>query len=88
DTQVPQLSGPTKFVTDESVHKELGDRLVRAATIASSLEAEQDSGGEEVFVAEQEVVKDLNKNVVKEVVNAAQDSTTTTAITTKEITLA
>nr|GFD36387.1 hypothetical protein [Tanacetum cinerariifolium] len=41
---VPQLSGPTKFVTDESVHKELGDRLVRAATIASSLEAEQDSG--------------------------------------------
>ncbi|GJW93586.1 putative ribonuclease H-like domain-containing protein [Tanacetum coccineum] len=30
---------------DEAVHKELGDRLVRAATTASSLEAEQDSGG-------------------------------------------
>nr|GEX91775.1 hypothetical protein [Tanacetum cinerariifolium] len=29
---------------DEAVHKELGDRLVRAATTASSLEAEQDSG--------------------------------------------
>nr|GEW93481.1 hypothetical protein [Tanacetum cinerariifolium] len=29
---------------DEVVHKELGDRLVRAATTASSLEAEQDSG--------------------------------------------
>ncbi|GJR22906.1 putative ribonuclease H-like domain-containing protein [Tanacetum coccineum] len=29
---------------DEAVHKELGDSLVRAATIASSLEAEQDSG--------------------------------------------
>ncbi|GJU90810.1 hypothetical protein Tco_1303233 [Tanacetum coccineum] len=28
---------------DEAVHKELGDRLVRAATTASSLEAEQDS---------------------------------------------
>nr|GEU35120.1 ribonuclease H-like domain-containing protein [Tanacetum cinerariifolium] len=28
----------------EAVHKELGDRLVRAATTASSLEAEQDSG--------------------------------------------
>ncbi|GJS66950.1 hypothetical protein Tco_0681514 [Tanacetum coccineum] len=29
---------------DEAVHKELGDSLVRAATTASSLEAEQDSG--------------------------------------------
>ncbi|GJY71623.1 hypothetical protein Tco_0475326 [Tanacetum coccineum] len=29
---------------DEVVHKELGDSLVRAATIASSLEAEQDNG--------------------------------------------
>nr|GEX28112.1 putative ribonuclease H-like domain-containing protein [Tanacetum cinerariifolium] len=43
DTQVPQPSGPTKFVTDEAVHKELGDRLVRAATTASSLKAEHDS---------------------------------------------
>ncbi|GJR72537.1 hypothetical protein Tco_0084902 [Tanacetum coccineum] len=30
---------------DDAVHKELGDSLVRATTIASSLEAEQDSGG-------------------------------------------
>ncbi|GJX31750.1 hypothetical protein Tco_0241605 [Tanacetum coccineum] len=44
DTQVPQPSGPIDIVTDEAVHKELGDRLVRAATTASSLEAEQDSG--------------------------------------------
>ncbi|GKB43862.1 hypothetical protein Tco_0888804 [Tanacetum coccineum] len=29
---------------DEAVHKELGDSLVRAATTASSLEAEQDNG--------------------------------------------
>nr|GEX13747.1 ribonuclease H-like domain-containing protein [Tanacetum cinerariifolium] len=29
---------------DEAVHKELGNRLVRVATTASSLEAEQDSG--------------------------------------------
>ncbi|GKF14629.1 hypothetical protein Tco_0056091, partial [Tanacetum coccineum] len=28
----------------ETVHKELGDRMERAATTASSLEAEQDSG--------------------------------------------
>nr|GEU73598.1 hypothetical protein [Tanacetum cinerariifolium] len=44
DTQVPQPSGPTKSVTDEVVHKELGDRLVRAATTASSIEAEHDIG--------------------------------------------
>nr|GEV17086.1 reverse transcriptase domain-containing protein [Tanacetum cinerariifolium] len=31
--------------TDETVHKELGDSLVRAATTASSSEAERDSGG-------------------------------------------
>nr|GEV07375.1 retrovirus-related Pol polyprotein from transposon TNT 1-94 [Tanacetum cinerariifolium] len=44
DTQVPQPSDPTDNVADKAVHKELGDRLVRAATTASSLEAEQDSG--------------------------------------------
>nr|GEV76822.1 retrotransposon protein, putative, Ty1-copia subclass [Tanacetum cinerariifolium] len=56
-----------------------------------------DLGGEEVFVAEQEVVKDVNENVVEEVVKVAQDSTAsitlvllvvTTTITTKELTLA
>ncbi|GJT41584.1 hypothetical protein Tco_0941449 [Tanacetum coccineum] len=45
DTQVPQPSGPTEDVADEAIHKELGDNLVRAATTASSLEVEQDSGG-------------------------------------------
>ncbi|GKB79016.1 hypothetical protein Tco_0945911 [Tanacetum coccineum] len=44
DTQVPQSSVPTDIVVDKAVHKELGDSLVRAATTASSLEAEQDSG--------------------------------------------
>ncbi|GJR68070.1 hypothetical protein Tco_0014135 [Tanacetum coccineum] len=44
DTQVPQPSDPSDNVADEAVHKELGDSLVRAATTASSLEAEQDSG--------------------------------------------
>ncbi|GJS08022.1 putative ribonuclease H-like domain-containing protein [Tanacetum coccineum] len=37
-------SDPSENVADEAVHKELGDSLVRAATTASSLEAEQDSG--------------------------------------------
>nr|GEX52975.1 hypothetical protein [Tanacetum cinerariifolium] len=41
---VPQPSGPTESVANKAVYKELGDRLLRAATIASSLEVEQDSG--------------------------------------------
>ncbi|GJZ37865.1 hypothetical protein Tco_0584056 [Tanacetum coccineum] len=44
DTQVPQPSGPTEHVADKAVYKELGDSLVRAATTASSLEADQDNG--------------------------------------------
>ncbi|GJY93262.1 putative ribonuclease H-like domain-containing protein [Tanacetum coccineum] len=42
--RVPQPSSPADIVSDEAIHKELGDSLVRAATTASSLEAEQDSG--------------------------------------------
>ncbi|GJR69573.1 uncharacterized mitochondrial protein-like protein [Tanacetum coccineum] len=37
------LVAPLKKVGDEAVHKELGDIMERAATTASSLEAEQDS---------------------------------------------
>ncbi|GKA89826.1 ribonuclease H-like domain-containing protein [Tanacetum coccineum] len=44
DTKIPQSSGPPVKVGDETVYKELGDRMERAATNASSLEAEQDSG--------------------------------------------
>ncbi|GJT76614.1 putative ribonuclease H-like domain-containing protein [Tanacetum coccineum] len=43
DTKIPQSGGPPKKFGDEAVHKELGDRMERAATTASSLEAEQDS---------------------------------------------
>ncbi|GJY24191.1 hypothetical protein Tco_0397849 [Tanacetum coccineum] len=45
DTQVPQPSYPSENVVDKAVYKELGDSLVRAATITSSLESEQDNGG-------------------------------------------
>nr|GEW02278.1 retrovirus-related Pol polyprotein from transposon TNT 1-94 [Tanacetum cinerariifolium] len=45
NTKVPQPSGSTKSVADEAVHKKLRDRLVRGATTAFSLKAEQDSGG-------------------------------------------
>ncbi|GJY31701.1 putative ribonuclease H-like domain-containing protein [Tanacetum coccineum] len=44
DTKVTQSGGPPIMVGDEAVHKELGDRMERAATTASSLEAEQESG--------------------------------------------
>ncbi|GKD85496.1 hypothetical protein Tco_1356650 [Tanacetum coccineum] len=43
-TEIPQSCGLPKKVGNEAVHKELGDRMERAATTASSLEAEQDSG--------------------------------------------
>ncbi|GJR46791.1 hypothetical protein Tco_1314894 [Tanacetum coccineum] len=43
NTKVPQPSGSTEHVADEVVNEEMDDSLVRAATTASSLEAEQDS---------------------------------------------
>ncbi|GKF02772.1 hypothetical protein Tco_0029695, partial [Tanacetum coccineum] len=43
DTKIPQSGGPPIKVGDEAVHKELGDRMERAAITASSFEAEQDS---------------------------------------------
>ncbi|GKF55169.1 hypothetical protein Tco_0165509, partial [Tanacetum coccineum] len=39
-----QSSGPIHLVADETVYQEWEDRMERAATTASSLEAEQDSG--------------------------------------------
>ncbi|GJV76065.1 hypothetical protein Tco_1507649 [Tanacetum coccineum] len=44
NTEVPQRSGSTEHVADEVVNEEMDDSLVRAATTASSLEVEQDSG--------------------------------------------
>ncbi|GJV18035.1 hypothetical protein Tco_1363358 [Tanacetum coccineum] len=35
--------GPTTLVADETVHKEMGDSMERAATTAASLDAEQDN---------------------------------------------
>ncbi|GJZ04402.1 putative ribonuclease H-like domain-containing protein [Tanacetum coccineum] len=44
DTKIPESSGPPVKVGDEAVYKELGDRMERAVTTASNLEAKQDSG--------------------------------------------
>ncbi|GJY08386.1 hypothetical protein Tco_0375440 [Tanacetum coccineum] len=38
DTKIPQSGGPPIKVGDEAIHKELGDRMQRAATTASSFE--------------------------------------------------
>ncbi|GKB46259.1 putative ribonuclease H-like domain-containing protein [Tanacetum coccineum] len=40
DTKIPQSSGPFVKVGDETVHKELGNRMERGVTTASSLEVE------------------------------------------------
>ncbi|GKB69691.1 hypothetical protein Tco_0931103 [Tanacetum coccineum] len=45
DTEVPQPSGPITNVADEAVNEEMDDSSVKVTTIASNLEAEQDSGG-------------------------------------------
>ncbi|GKA38055.1 uncharacterized mitochondrial protein-like protein, partial [Tanacetum coccineum] len=50
DTQIPQSSSPTKHVADDAIYKELDDSLVRAATTASSLEAEQDNGNDRLKI--------------------------------------
>ncbi|GKC39702.1 putative ribonuclease H-like domain-containing protein, partial [Tanacetum coccineum] len=39
-----ESGSPPKKVSDEAVHKELGDRVERATTTATSLDAEQDNG--------------------------------------------
>ncbi|GJU86038.1 putative ribonuclease H-like domain-containing protein [Tanacetum coccineum] len=43
DTMIPQFGGPPIKVGDEAVNKELGDRMERAATTASSLELDTPS---------------------------------------------
>ncbi|GJV55834.1 hypothetical protein Tco_1456839 [Tanacetum coccineum] len=76
DTQVPQPSGPTDIVTDDVVHKELGDRLVRAATTASSLEAEGNtlqSGEDSMKLTE---LMELCTNLQKKVLDLEQTKTT------------
>ncbi|GJT95649.1 putative ribonuclease H-like domain-containing protein [Tanacetum coccineum] len=49
-TEIAQSSGPIPFVRDETVIKEWEDRMERAVTTASSLEAEHDSERELVRI--------------------------------------
>ncbi|GJT96251.1 putative ribonuclease H-like domain-containing protein [Tanacetum coccineum] len=62
-----KLTIPERKVGDEAVHKELGDRMERAATTASSLEVEQES------VTTAELLTTVRHNLVLPVqVNAAK----------------
>ncbi|GJU18948.1 hypothetical protein Tco_1146914, partial [Tanacetum coccineum] len=49
-------------ISDEAIHKELGDRMEKDATSASSLEAEQDSEGSEDF---HQIIDFLNLSHIK-----------------------
>ncbi|GJU30866.1 putative ribonuclease H-like domain-containing protein [Tanacetum coccineum] len=44
DTEIPQSSVPSDNVADEAVNEEMNDNLERAATTATSLDAEHDKG--------------------------------------------
>nr|GEW14737.1 hypothetical protein [Tanacetum cinerariifolium] len=84
--QVPEPSNPTKSVADEAVYKELGDRLVRAATTASILEAKQDSSAKKpwryycsnqmvmMYLLNKKLLLKNEVNVVKEVVEVIKNT--------------
>ncbi|GJW34514.1 putative ribonuclease H-like domain-containing protein [Tanacetum coccineum] len=59
-TEISQSSGPIPLVTDETVIKEWKDRMERAATTASGLEAEQDSEAQIRFEAASKQSNDCN----------------------------
>ncbi|GKD38574.1 hypothetical protein Tco_1258781 [Tanacetum coccineum] len=72
DTQVPQSRVPSDNVADEAVYKELDDSLVRAATTASSLEAEQENGNIIKTDPRQHLMKLVPKELLQVVVPGAK----------------
>nr|GEX82574.1 hypothetical protein [Tanacetum cinerariifolium]GEX83905.1 hypothetical protein [Tanacetum cinerariifolium] len=71
DTELPQTSGPTTNIADEAVNKEMDNNLVRDATTASSLEAEQDSG-DTIAQSRSENVSKFSNNSLLNRVNTPQ----------------
>ncbi|GJW49590.1 putative ribonuclease H-like domain-containing protein [Tanacetum coccineum] len=63
DTEILQPSGPTDNVADEAVNKEIDDSLERAATTATSLDAEQDRGAKKPW--RDTIAQTRSKNVSK-----------------------
>ncbi|GJT83960.1 hypothetical protein Tco_1058302 [Tanacetum coccineum] len=85
--EVPRPSGSNEHVADEAVNEEMDDSLVRDATTASSLEAEQDNGvldDEEVFVGQDMDKKEINVTE-KEVSTADLVTTTGEVVTTASV---
>ncbi|GJW44919.1 hypothetical protein Tco_0073718 [Tanacetum coccineum] len=79
-TEISQSSGPIHLVADETVYKEWEDRMERAATTASSLEAEQDNGAKIPYweVQKLKLVNAVRLNLLLPVlVYAARHSLTT-----------
>nr|GEX48342.1 hypothetical protein [Tanacetum cinerariifolium] len=98
-TKVPQPTDPIEHVANEAIYKEFDDRLVRGATNASSLEAEQDSDddqmfdvndsqGEDVFVQEDVADKKVNDVVEVNVATITTTDSVATTMTVDEVTLA
>ncbi|GJQ99454.1 putative ribonuclease H-like domain-containing protein [Tanacetum coccineum] len=76
DTKIPQSSGPPVKVGDEAVHKELGDKMEKAATTASSLEAEQESvtAAELLTTVRHHLVLPVQVNAVEETYGRKDDA--------------
>ncbi|GJX41405.1 putative ribonuclease H-like domain-containing protein [Tanacetum coccineum] len=63
DTKIPQSSGPPVNFGNEAVHKELGGRMERAATTASSLKQQETSAlvdKKRVIITESSIRSDLH----------------------------
>ncbi|GJZ26567.1 hypothetical protein Tco_0570820 [Tanacetum coccineum] len=75
DTHVSQPSGPTTNVADKAINEEMNDCLVRAATIAFSLEVEQDSaslGDQEDASKQGRKINDIDKDAEITLVDETQ----------------
>nr|GEZ45002.1 hypothetical protein [Tanacetum cinerariifolium] len=82
--EISQFSGPTTFVADETVHEERGDKVERAATTTSSLEAEQDSAERVLALENITTAKDLEITNLKKRVKSAPVATIGVFVSTTE----
>ncbi|GKB71743.1 hypothetical protein Tco_0933155 [Tanacetum coccineum] len=65
DTEIHQSSGPTDNVADEAVNEEMDDSLVRAATNATSLDADSGGGPMRQETIRDTIVQTRSENVSK-----------------------
>ncbi|GJS35227.1 hypothetical protein Tco_0533609 [Tanacetum coccineum] len=73
DTKIPQSGGPPIKVGDEAVHKELGDRMERAATTASSFATKQDNATARTSVnGEVELTATIDESIKRLVLNLSK----------------